>query len=184
MLSLMPFLRSQDCNDNDPNIHPNSEEIADNNIDENCDGEMATSIIDQDNDGFNSDVDCDDGNASINPGSTEIPNNDIDEDCDGVVQVIDADNDGYNSDVDCNDNDAAINPDATEIADNGVDENCDGIDDMTTAVLSCLPPTNLTSKPDGSRIVILEWDSRSKPSATTEKNPNIQLFKNLLLLII
>ena len=41
--------------------------------------------IDQDGDGFTSDVDCDDTDASINPGVTEVVNNSIDENCDGVL---------------------------------------------------------------------------------------------------
>jgi len=71
----------QDCNDNDSSISPNSEEVANNNIDENCDGEIL--IIDADMDGFNSDEDCVDTDSTINPDAEEIANNDIDEDCDG-----------------------------------------------------------------------------------------------------
>ena len=41
-------------------------------------------ILDQDNDGFTSDVDCDDNNPDVNPDAIEILDNDIDEDCDGA----------------------------------------------------------------------------------------------------
>ena len=48
--------------------------------------------IDQDNDGFTSDVDCNDNNFGINPNAFEIPNNEIDENCDGIAQIITQDN--------------------------------------------------------------------------------------------
>ena len=79
------FNSDVDCDDDNADINPNAEEIPNNDIDEDCDGEVL--IIDVDMDGFNSDVDCDDDNADINPNAEEIPNNDIDEDCDGTDLV-------------------------------------------------------------------------------------------------
>jgi|GEM_PF-3248966 len=72
---------ADDCDDSDPLINPGVDEIPNNTVDENCDGEVL--IIDNDGDGWNSDLDCDDTNAAINPGATEVPGNGIDEDCDG-----------------------------------------------------------------------------------------------------
>lgn len=71
----------QDCDDTNPVANPGATEIANNNVDEDCDG--IALIIDDDMDGFNSDEDCDDTNPNVNPDAMEIANNGIDEDCDG-----------------------------------------------------------------------------------------------------
>ncbi len=118
------FNSDEDCDDTSADINPDAVEIANNDIDENCDGELL--IIDADGDGFNSDEDCDDMNADVNPDASEIANNDLDENCDGELLIIDEDGDGFNSDQDCDDTSADINPEAEEIANNDVDENCDG----------------------------------------------------------
>ncbi len=112
-----------DCDDQDPNINPNTLEIPNNDVDENCDG--IAEIIDNDGDGYNNEEDCDDTDPSINPGADEIPNNGVDEDCDGIIEIIDLDGDGWNSDVDCDDLNGAINPGQMEIPYNGFDDDCD-----------------------------------------------------------
>ena len=71
-----------DCDDSDPTINPEAEEIPNNDIDENCDGILL--IIDEDGDGWNSDLDCDDLDESINPGADDADVNGIDENCDGL----------------------------------------------------------------------------------------------------
>jgi len=62
-------------------VNPDAEEIPDNEIDEDCDGELG--ITDLDNDGFGINEDCNDDDDTIYPGAEEIPNNGIDEDCNG-----------------------------------------------------------------------------------------------------
>ena len=119
------FYESLDCDDNDPNVNPDTAEIQD-NIDNDCDG-----IVDE----------------------VEIPDNHEDEDNDGYYAYhlyIDQDQDGYGTtpltliesgnkileekdtpkgyslnQKDCDDNNSNINPGTTEI-DDGVDNDCDG----------------------------------------------------------
>lgn len=88
-----------DCNDNDPSIHPGALEICDNGVDDNCDGLVdlndsnCQGCIDRDNDGYgvfglndcpHSELDCNDNNTAIHPGATELCNG-IDDNCDGLV---------------------------------------------------------------------------------------------------
>ena len=76
-----------DYDDFNNTINPDATDIPDNGIDEDCDGEDATSPdsdVDNDGDGFTEqDGDCDDADDSIHPGMTDVPDNGIDEDCDG-----------------------------------------------------------------------------------------------------
>jgi hypothetical protein len=103
--------QATDCDDNDPEIHPDADERC-NGIDDDCDGEIdeeATLTLhhDADGDGWGDatvtsegcepsegwvldDSDCDDGDAAVNPAATELCDG-IDNDCDGAVDEDDAD---------------------------------------------------------------------------------------------
>jgi hypothetical protein len=86
-----------DCDDFNNTINPDAEEVADNGVDEDCDGVDETTSgadIDNDSDGFTeNEGDCDDNNNTIHPGMSDTPDNGIDEDCDGedatvVVEIL------------------------------------------------------------------------------------------------
>jgi uncharacterized protein (TIGR03382 family) len=96
-----------DCNDLDATIFPGAEDLADDNIDQDCDGIDPTwCFVDADGDGW--------GSAESALG--------LDGTCDGdgLTDVAD----------DCDDGDAAISPDGVEDCDDGVDQDCDGDDEI------------------------------------------------------
>ncbi len=119
------YIAACDCDDSNPNVNPDQQEIVYNGINDDCN--VATLDDDLDRDGYVLADDCDDTNVGINPGAIDIPDNGIDENCDNedATAIIDLDQDGFSNDVDCDDTDPDINPDAIEIAYNSIDEDCD-----------------------------------------------------------
>ena len=143
-----------DCDDTDPDFHPNAEEPCTTDIDYNCDG--VTEWADDDTDGFALCEDCNDLDPAVNPAATEICNG-IDDDCDGEADptssfdvlpfYADTDGDtygdvavvteacaappGYVADTtDCDDTRADVNPGMTELCDaDNVDEDCNDLAD-------------------------------------------------------
>ncbi len=85
-----------DCDDYDPSIYPGAEEISDDGIDQDCDGDDRA--CDKDGDGYLSEEcggnDCDDDDPSIHPHAEEIPGDGIDQDCDGEDRPRKDDTDG------------------------------------------------------------------------------------------
>ncbi len=146
----------QDCNDEDPAVHPDAVEICDDQ-DNDCDGETDPStsadagswFLDADADGHgdaelavtaceqvdgyvgNAD-DCDDGNVAIHPAAEESTCGDpVDYNCDGSVGTDDLDGDGSIACLDCDDATSTTYPGAPELED-GVDNDCDGETDEGT----------------------------------------------------
>ncbi len=127
-----------DCNNNNPAIHPNAQEICGDRVDQDCNGadlECGPSDRDDDGDGYTENQgDCDDRSVFIGPKAQEICGDNIDQDCDGYDIVcnpkdMDNDGDGYSENQgDCNDVNASIHPDAKEICEDKIDQNCDGAD--------------------------------------------------------
>jgi len=123
-----------DCDDTDATIYPSAQEICNDGIDQNCDGQL-NEADDSDGDGYtNCDTpsDCDDFDANAYPGLAETCDF-VDNDCDGVVDNgFDQDNDGYTTcDGDCDDTAPTVYPGAAEAC-NGVDDDCDGTIDEAT----------------------------------------------------
>ena len=108
-----------DCDDTRLAVHPDAEETAGDEIDQNCDG-TETCYVDNDGDGHRADDttieslddllcdgvlealattpadDCDDGDPTVHPGAIEIPGDEIDQTCDGrELCYHDRDGDGF-----------------------------------------------------------------------------------------
>ncbi len=90
----------EDCDDANPDIHPDAIEICDDLIDNDCDSyidmdDWDCDCPDQDLDGYTHDGcggdDCDDWDPAINPGATEVCDDLEDNDCDGLVDMDDPD---------------------------------------------------------------------------------------------
>ena len=105
------FIAIEDCDDQNPAIHPNATEVCD-EIDNDCDGfidgeddsleDGSTIYVDVDGDGYGAP-----GTESLSCSTNE-------------THVTNGD--------DCDDTDAFIYPDAIEICD-GIDSDCDGLPD-------------------------------------------------------
>jgi uncharacterized protein (TIGR03382 family) len=81
-----------DCEDTDPEIHPDAEEVCEDGIDNDCDGatdeddeDCIETPVDADGDGYSEEEDCDDGDASASPGADEVCDDGIDNDCDDEI---------------------------------------------------------------------------------------------------
>lgn len=91
----------------------------------------STGVVDQDHDGWFSDVDCDDNDAQVHPEATEACD-EQDNDCDDIAdEGFDADGDGYLPEGtvcphgdDCDDTDRFVHPTAAETPYDGVDQDC------------------------------------------------------------
>ncbi len=133
-------LNKDDCDDYNAAIHPGAVDIANNGIDEDCNGRdrVDLTILDADSDNYMADVDCDDSNPNIHPDAVEIANNGVDDNCDGTSLydgTLDIDEDGVIADNDCDDANSNVYPGATEIANNGIDEDCNGKDLVNLSIL-------------------------------------------------
>jgi hypothetical protein len=109
-----------DCDDAVPTVYPGAAEVADDGVDQDCDGfDTVTCLTDNDGDGYGSGAvllsadgdctdtgevdplsggDCDDTSGSVYPGAAEIPGDGVDQDCSGTDTVscfVDGDGDGY-----------------------------------------------------------------------------------------
>ena len=122
------WLGDEDCDDEDPLVHPGAIELC-NHLDDDCDGTVDNGF-DLDADGFfvcSDPPDCDDANPALNPEAVDECDG-IDNDCDGSIDEAaqDADGDGVTAcDGDCDDEEPRRAPGLTEFRD-GLDNDCDG----------------------------------------------------------
>jgi hypothetical protein len=95
-----------DCDDGNPIVYPGAEEIPNDGVDQDCNGEDASQFFaDKDGDGY--------GDPDDTKAAKTMP--------EGYVK---------NSD-DCNDEEERVYPGAEEVYDDGVDQNCNGHDHAT-----------------------------------------------------
>ena len=144
---------SEDCDDGDAAIHPQTSWFFDADEDGFGDPQLSTTMCSPPAGYVLNSEDCDDGESLIYPNQLETCDG-IDNNCDALVDeedaqligntyYVDLDLDGYGdpnnsvelcsvlsgfsqSSGDCDDTNFQINPGATELVGDGVDQNCDG----------------------------------------------------------
>ena len=139
------LLTEADCDDNDPIRYPQATDLANDGIDQDCDGVDYTMGLCDDSCTFAEDGTCDDGgpNASFSVCAFGT-------DCTDCAGRDDSDQDGFYDDqgttpydntllelMDCDDSDSLINPDGIEIADDGIDQDCNGLDLLSICDDTC-----------------------------------------------
>jgi hypothetical protein len=148
---------STDCNDNDDTIYPGATEVADDGIDQNCNGyDLVTYFEDSDTDtygnasstqtsetgsapsGYVSDNnDCNDSDPIEHPNQTWYKDTDDDDYSDGTTDTTSCTRpEGYKvvseltaTSGDCDDSDGFMNPGASETCGDGKDSDCNGSDE-------------------------------------------------------
>jgi hypothetical protein len=128
------YTADQDCDDQDPAVHPGAVEVWYDGVDSDCGG---GSDNDADRDGHIAAAkggdDCDDADASVSPSAVEVWYDGLDGDCSGDND-FDADLDGHDADHtggdDCDDNEATAYPGATDVWYDGIDGDCAGDSDF------------------------------------------------------
>ncbi len=133
-----------DCDDQDSNVNPSALEECENGVDDNCDGKIDETVVndwwpDADADGYgdasitpvsdcaspgagfvtNGD-DCDDGNEDVSPRREELLGNGIDDDCDPSTEDVPDTDDPVETDVPIDSGVDSDRPFETDLVDSGV----------------------------------------------------------------